>query len=635
VTADANDEASTEGGELPYEVNKHVERLHRYLPFDASFDQIYEENRHSDDSLELDTAALRYLKAVLTDGPRLILLTGDAGHGKTHLCSRLIHEYLGYTPDATRKAVRECGDGRILEPAETHSDRQRLRLYKDFSEFNLDTARERLAETTTDELSSTSIVCVNEGRLRSILSSADDPRLSPVRRAFNDSFVSGLASGDGQIHVINLNYQSVAAPPDSLLERVLSGEAKRLGWLAKRRWSACDGCAAVNGCPIRKNAALLQGDTGRIRRERLSEVMAVAERLGTVITIREILMTAAYLITGGLRCGQVHERHQKYADGWQHEYMFYSLLFTAPAQIGHDKLARIPVLASLKKLDPGLISDRTVDEHLINEPDAFADAEFELIFTGGLANRTQTIDAKNGIDEILADARNRVERDAEARFTRDVIRSLRRRDFFDHRGADLEARRLGFRFYDDFRWLVGEQPDNTRRVKIKNQLIAGLHTIQGLRLPRSESNLHLVDPAFGRTTNHAAIIARKIPSSLIKLTPQSQAWEVSDEKLPYALFGAVDWIDRVVVLTVETKNGDTDNYPLDLLTFDCIMRAASGYLPDGFYGHDVRRIMNFLGLLAERRGASYLDTIDVMVRGRMHTVTLEEGGVIVVSGTEA
>ena len=33
------------------QINDHVERLHRYLPFDASFDQIYEENRTARDSL--------------------------------------------------------------------------------------------------------------------------------------------------------------------------------------------------------------------------------------------------------------------------------------------------------------------------------------------------------------------------------------------------------------------------------------------------------------------------------------------------------------------------------------------------------------------------------------------------------
>ena len=620
---------------MPYQVNKHVERLHRYLPFDVSFDQIYEENRQPDDSLELDTAALRYLKKVLIDNPRLILLTGDAGHGKTHLCSRLVSEYLGYSPQDTRKAIRDHGEGSVLRPHESRPNSRNLRVYKDFSEFNLDTARALLSATIADEEDSTSIVCVNEGRLRSILSVDDNPALKEIRNAFSQSFESGLASHDRELHVINLNFQSVAAVPDSLIERVLTGERQRLGWLANRRWNACNDCAAAEGCPIRRNATLLRGDDGKLRRERLREVMAVTERLGTVITIREILMTVAYLITGGLRCGQVHVRHQTEADGWQHEFAFYSLLFSAPAQIGQDKIARIPVLSALRKLDPGLVSDRTVDERLINEPDAFSDAEFELVFTGGPANRPLTIDARNGIEEILTDARNRAEREDEASFTREVMRNLRRRDFFDHGGSELQAHRLGLRFYDDFLWLVSDHADGPRRIKIKNKLIAGLHTIQGLRLPRGESNLHLVDPAFGRTTNHAAIVAKKIPSSLLSLPAQSEAWEVSDAMRPYALFQAVDWIDRVVILSVRTKGVGVDNYPLDLLTFDCIMRAASGYLPDGFYGHDVRRTMNFLALLAERGGVGHEDTVDVIVRGRMHTVTLEEGDVIVVSGSES
>lgn len=361
--------------------------------------------------------------------------------------------------------------------------------------------------------------------------------------------------------------------------------------------------------------------------------MAIAERLGTVITIREILMTVAYLLTGGLRCADVHKEYTRRIDGWQHEFAFYSLLFAPPARLSRDKLARIPLLRELQALDPGLIADRRVDERLINDSDIFADASFELVFEKRLGGRPLKVDAKNGIDEIVANARSREQRDAEAEFTRDVIRGLRRRDFFDHDNSKgLEASRLGFSFYDDFRWLLGDQQDNNRKVRIKNRLIAGLHTIQGLRLPGSESTLHLVDPAFGRSTNHAAIIARKIPSRQIKLVPQSDGWDIPVERRTFSLPEAVDWIDRVVLLTVETTAGEKHTYPLHLLTFDCIMRAASGYLPDAFYAHDVRRIVNFLGLLAERGRQSDHDSIDVMVSGHMHTVTLEEGDVIVVSG---
>jgi hypothetical protein len=120
-----------------------------------------------------------------------------------------------------------------------------------------------------------------------------------------------------------------------------------------------------------------------------------------------------------------------------------------------------------------------------------------------------------------------------------------------------------------------------------------------------------------------------------RLSQNTNIWflPLLKEKQLHAMEKVVDWIDRAILLTVEVTDLRTENYPMDLLTFDCIMRASSGYLPEAFYSHDVRRIMNFLGLLAERSIQNGQESIDVMVGGQMHTVVLEEGDVIVVSGT--
>ena len=67
-------------------INKHVSRLNRFLPFSAEHDQIYEEYQQSDDSLSIQTAALKYLQRAVGDGAKIVILTGDAGHGKTYLC---------------------------------------------------------------------------------------------------------------------------------------------------------------------------------------------------------------------------------------------------------------------------------------------------------------------------------------------------------------------------------------------------------------------------------------------------------------------------------------------------------------------------------------------------------------------
>ena len=65
-------------------VNNHVSRLNRYLPFSAAHEQIYEEYQTGDDGLDLLTVALDYSRRAVASGARCIVLTGDAGHGKTH-----------------------------------------------------------------------------------------------------------------------------------------------------------------------------------------------------------------------------------------------------------------------------------------------------------------------------------------------------------------------------------------------------------------------------------------------------------------------------------------------------------------------------------------------------------------------
>ena len=201
---------------MPNQDSPHVIRLHRYLPFDPSFDQIYEEYRHAKDTLELTTQALEYLKRLMDEGPSLVILTGDAGHGKTHLCSRIIRDCLGFTDDVGREILREKCNGDILEPRERFKSKKSVQIYKDFSEFSLPLARGKLLQAYNDETIIT-VICVNEGRLRSLLVDADD-ELKDLREQFNSSFHSGLVSAGSSTHIVNLNYQSVASPNSPLID---------------------------------------------------------------------------------------------------------------------------------------------------------------------------------------------------------------------------------------------------------------------------------------------------------------------------------------------------------------------------------------------------------------------------------
>jgi len=575
-------------------ISKHVERLHRYLPFSPVHEQIYEEYQRSDDALDLETCALRYLLRAAHENASLVVLTGDAGHGKTHLCRRLLQDHLGYTQAEARKLLNDSCDGRkSISHKSGDAAVTPLRIYKDFSEFSIERAVEEIV-SAVDIDGELVIVCANEGRLRAVLERSPSEKCKALLERFHQSFSDGVATVDGRSHIINLNYQSVAAQNnEGIVERILHE------WLSGTRWRACQSCDAADGCPIWRNRMMLfEGELGAIRRRKLDALFAATERLGVVITIREALMAIAYLLTGGLTCSDTHARLAKIALGWQPDYAFYNLLFSIPPEISRDKLARIPVLGEFRRLDPGRLADRAVDERLINEQGLFGSEQIDIVFRYGVGTKKTLVDAANGIDEVIGNPRNKKERRLEAAFICMIVSCLRRRAYFDdidEYGSSLD--RLGFAHGKSFQAVIRGDLQPTQKAALKTRLLAGLHALQGLQMIPSQTNLLLVDPAFGSATSHAAIVARKIPQKSMKLIPMRESWGVDGSV--WAMPSAVDWLDRHIVLRITLSAGEVHNYCFDLMSFDCVLRAGSGSVAQEFYAHDLRKMLNFLGRLAE------------------------------------
>ena len=117
-------------------VNGHVARLHRFLPFSSAHDQIYEEYQTGEDNLDLETIAIEYAAEAIRSGARCIILTGDAGHGKTHMCRRLIEKaLLGHTSAASRELLLSSCDGQTPIPPADGKLGVNLRIHKDLSEM--------------------------------------------------------------------------------------------------------------------------------------------------------------------------------------------------------------------------------------------------------------------------------------------------------------------------------------------------------------------------------------------------------------------------------------------------------------------------------------------------------------------
>ncbi len=616
---------------MPENQNAHVERLARYLPFDPSHDQIYEEYQLSGDSLNLDTVACSYVLESAKSGAQVIVLTGDAGHGKTHLCRRILQEYLHFSEEAARDLINTKCDGRhVIEVAEGNPDTKPLRVFKDFSEFAPEVAAE-LIENARDEKVVT-IICANEGRLRAVLSSSGAGELcSKLLQRFEASFDDGRASGDGLIHIVNLNHQSIAAGDagSSLADRALRE------WTSGTRWRVCGECDSRAECPVLRNREMLSERTDEVassRKAKLRLLLATLERIGYVITIRDMLMTFSYLLTGGLKCRDVHRMRRRNKKGWQQAYAFYNLAFAAPDTLSKEQLRRLPLMDQLPKLDPGKRAIREVDERIVNEQGIFERGQVDLAFPAPTDSDSDLIDAADGIDEITGDPRSRKQRSDESTNVTRVVRTLRRRAFVDGLSdSRFDMAHLGFPYGLEFLQVVEDELDVPARTKLKRRVISGLHHLQGLQFTESTPTLHLVDPAFGRSMSGTAILAARVNPSKVDLVPLSKKWG-DQYDAAYHIRNSVDWIDRHIVLRIEDQSGTLRDLHLDLMTFDCILRASSGHVPTKFYEHDIRRVGSFLGRIAQS-GAGPTDQIDVVKDGRVATISIDRSTVQVGTGT--
>lgn len=569
---------------MPYLVNKHVERLRRHLPTTAGAMDLFEERLKPDEAAHatIPTKAASSV-ARLVDDPRsrLVILTGDAGHGKTHLCRVVLQTQYGYTPEAAMESLRIDRTGERVHAAPGHEGRP-LRIIPDLSELDPPANAAARVRALLDDPSAVGLVCANEGRLRYVVARSEDPELAKIVEALEEGMRQGTMSADGRVHVVNMNYQSVTAPEHAFVSEIVAD------WAAdKRKWGACKNCDAAPKCPIHRNHLRLTGDDAapRRRREGIEHLMRVMERAGQVMTIRDTLSLCAYMITGSLDCHAVAERDKHSWKGRTEHFAFEQILFEPPKSGDVDE--RLPALAQLRRMDPGHEAIRELDEALAAKLDEEALASTDRKKRNPAPPKT------------IKEARKVAEQ------SRTLLRHARRREFFELECTGLDptpardrqavsrhdeftrARKLGFRHYAEFAKILEAGVSDRDLVQVRDRVIDGLHVVQGIR-PRSDTHFLLTDPAFARAGGRAPVVARQIPRQKIRLTSLEGRWSSRD------LASSIDWLPRLVVVAFGTEAASVE---LDLQQFEFLLRAAGGVTFREFHSPTIRRILRQLARL--------------------------------------
>ncbi|MBM7505913.1 hypothetical protein ACFPER_02270 [Agromyces aurantiacus] len=565
--------------------------MHRYQPFDAdSADLVFErQTDHNQPTFRVSTRDF-LLAVVELPETRTIVLTGDAGHGKTSLCASLLED-LGASKTAAAAAVERAGKDAQEAVGSTKAGRP-IYMLKDLSDFDARVGAQYLIDLLSPPQGGVAVICANEGQLRRCVSEDRSGRAQVMVETLAAGIEFGsVASADGAVVVVNLNYQSVA--PDREGEGLVDW-ATRNWAVDKRSWQICKRCDARSVCPILANhEALSDSARGPSRRRAIREVFSAAERTGSVITARQALSTLAYAITGGLTCEDVHDNYQTSPldRSWQYPYQYHQALFGD--RLSAQQRQQVPAISALRRLDPGRVSRRQVDDAL--EPEA-ASVDFLPPTPATDGHRIRT----------AQDAQR------EAAALRGLYGFLRRADFFNNSGSDRFSR-LGLSAGDAFVKVVPNTPD-LGKTEVRDVVLKGLEAVQGIHRVGSNPDFLVLDPAFFSHRTRAAVVSRSVTSRNVQVVDQVSHWmsEARPGAPAPALHEAVEWLNRAIFVRIPGAPGrDPVAVEVDLLRFELLTRWAAGLRSGTQHEAEIRGLTSTLAALAD--AASDLEVIQVLV----------------------
>lgn len=490
--------------------------------------------------LHLKTAIEQFLTALFRQPqPPSVILTGNAGDGKTYLCRQVLKVF--------RSSEPEQWDELIDRPVEQNG--VCLFIVKDLSELSEEKGKQillRLSQSLEQpNCRDRYLIAANEGRLRALLSniaghdSLKERIQSQLERepAYNQPLI-----------VFNLNRVATST-------FVLAA----LAWMTdQRNWQACQACPIQQQCPIRFNAEQLTKPQVKQRIKMLYELL---EHSNEHVTIRDMLIHIAYTISGGIDCDQAQQRVQERRD--LSHLAYYENVFGRDDEASFRRKSHVTRL--LNRLQIGQQSIFVIDDFIINGGETDEDQEQHRHIFG------ETVDLNF---KAFHQARRAYTEGIESERGQEVLRWLphcRRKLFFERANEDYQ-RLLPFRFFAVYQQVL--QKPQAKHENVVRQLIKGLNrAFSHLYLTKTD---HLnVSERLYITTQYVHCVTQPHPIVLLTLPIENIKLEVK-----IITDKPIDLPDRTLYLHVAPppshRNADPVEWPLNILLFEHLMRIAEG-----------------------------------------------------------
>ncbi|GGJ36278.1 ATP-binding protein [Deinococcus roseus] len=526
-------------------MNPFVAFLNRYTTaspeHEAAFDE-FTSNAKVDGTqpLTLDTEVGRKLFQLFDQSnPPAVILTGNAGDGKTYLCRKIIEVFTGRPFTGWQSDVAK---------QEFFRQDAKLWVIKDLSEMGVEASGQilrglnaRLKGLGTIP----SLIAANEGRLRAQLASLGLPEL----QAEVDRQLQNGPDPSRPVLVIDLN----RIPTSSYIPQVLS-------WMTDpERWTGCEGCTARKDCPILHNATRLQEETIQQRVLRLYELL---EHLEHHVTVRDQLVHMAFTVTGGLTCQKVRQQQTKSSE-WRDQarnYAYYNNLWGQEATETFRKKAT--ALKLFARLDVAGQSVFQVDHFIISDHSATESPAYQRVFREAIDLGHTLFQQERG-SYLLGD---QLEKAVE--FVKDWLPHCRRKVFFEWHNEGAILNLLPFQHLPEYLKLLQDQKNTLQDWQLRKMVLGLNRAFSGLFVQETD---HLYVTSHygqgGRST--IPIIRQKIPVEQLDLEVRTTEGQ---------------FVPARPQMTLEITNVKLSPEPVrwkvNLLRFEFVMRRAVGGTPN-------------------------------------------------------
>ncbi|MEM1501941.1 hypothetical protein RG959_00830 [Domibacillus sp. 8LH] len=503
------------------QVNPFVNFMQQYDLTTADYSKIFDEHTTTI-QYNIDTNINKQIINILKESPRSIIITGNAGDGKTRIC-RNVYDALSSNPF---QGWPQTG----IE--EFNFQNYKIRIIKDLSELKDDVILRELSnlyKSLRDETNTYYLIAANEGKLTYFLTKHEElyglkdiivPQFSPIHKEKNN-----------KLEVFNLLHASSSIYAKKIVEE----------WNKEEHWEICSSCAKQNQCIINHNhRSLLNNKTTN----RLLGVYRSLDGKHGHMTMRELLIHLAYTHTGGLHCRDIHAADPAELQK-QSKKVYYENLF------GHntskEMFEEISGIQEIRAFDPGYLSDSLIDDFILNGDLSREDLkEMHQDLFGS------SVDTEYGYfyEELKRYRLNfRSDEDEGKKLSEKWLPRLRRKYFFESKNSKSIEKLIPYRYRKTFLDIL-RKPGNLS-LDIKRDLIAGLNTYFSKKLVYSSANALYV-------TSENLFVHSEINFSDIHFDVQ----ETLDE-----------YDRRPSHFTMRVKDVHLN---INLLTFEYLLRLANG-----------------------------------------------------------